>query len=134
MLQPPIIIIIIIIIIINTLNILLLLTIFHSANCVLFLYTHLVQPTCIFILLTALIIVVVTIDSEWIKSLSDDAVKGFQRAAQIGVELNEAWIVVNAAVYLWNYTNHMLTQQRFREVVPIYTPVLETLKETGHAG
>ena len=75
-----------------------------------------------------------TIDSEWIKSLSDDAVRGFQRAAQIGVELNEPWLVVNAAVYLWNYTNHMLTQERFREVVSIYTPILEALKDTGHAG
>ncbi|XP_048585353.1 cilia- and flagella-associated protein 46 isoform X2 [Nematostella vectensis] len=71
---------------------------------------------------------------NWISSLSQEAVSSFQRAAEIGVELNEPWLICNSAVYLWNYTNHMLTQGRYREIVQIYTPVLDAMKATGHDG
>ena len=72
--------------------------------------------------------------SEWISSLSNDVIHSFQRAAEIGVELKEPWLVCNAAVYLWNYTNHLLSQGRNKEVIPTYSPVLEAMKVTGHAG
>ena len=72
--------------------------------------------------------------SEWISSLSNDVIHSFQRAAEIGVELKEPWLVCNAAVYLWNYTTHLLSQGRNKEVIPTYSPVLEAMKVTGHAG
>ena len=72
--------------------------------------------------------------SKWISSLSDDAIRGFQRAAAIGVELNEPWLVCNAAVYVWNYTTHMLCEGRYKEIIPIYNPIFEAMKTTGHAG
>ncbi|EDO49124.1 predicted protein, partial [Nematostella vectensis] len=71
---------------------------------------------------------------NWISSLSQEAISSFQRAAEIGVELNEPWLICNSAVYLWNYTNHMLTQGRYRDIVQIYTPVLDAMKATGHDG
>ncbi|CAH3151990.1 unnamed protein product [Porites lobata] len=71
---------------------------------------------------------------EWISSLSNDVIHSFQRAAEIGVELKEPWLVCNAAVYLWNYTTHLLSQGRNKEVIPTYSPVLEAMKVTGHAG
>ena len=72
--------------------------------------------------------------SEWISSLSNDVIHSFQRAAEIGVELKEPWLVCNAAVYLWNYTTHLLSQGRNKEVIPTYSPVLEAMKVTGHTG
>lgn len=71
---------------------------------------------------------------EWISSLSNEVIHSFHRAAEIGVELKEPWLVCNAAVYLWNYTTHLLSQGRHKEVIPIYSPVLEAVKSTGHAG
>jgi len=72
--------------------------------------------------------------SDWISSLSNEVIYSFQRAAEFGVELKEPWLVCNAAVYLWNYTTHMLSQGRHKEVIPIFSPVLEAMKLTGHAG
>ena len=72
--------------------------------------------------------------SDWISSLSNEVIYSFQRAAEFGVELKEPWLVCNAAVYLWNYTTHMLSQERHKEVIPIFSPVLEAMKLTGHAG
>ena len=72
--------------------------------------------------------------SEWISSLSNEVIHSFHRAAEIGVELKEPWLVCNAAVYLWNYTTHLLSQGRHKEVISIYSPVLDAVKSTGHAG
>lgn len=72
--------------------------------------------------------------SNWISSLSNEVIYSFQRAAEIGVELKESWLVCNSAVYLWNYATHMLSQGRHKEVIPIFSPVLEAVKLTGHAG
>lgn len=72
--------------------------------------------------------------SDWIASLSNEVIHSFHRAAEIGVELKEPWLVCNAAVYLWNYTTHLLSQGRYKEVIPIYSPVLDAVKVTGHAG
>ncbi|XP_074608699.1 cilia- and flagella-associated protein 46-like [Acropora palmata] len=71
---------------------------------------------------------------DWIASLSNEVIHSFHRAAEIGVELKEPWLVYNAAVYLWNYTTHLLSQGRYKEVIPIYSPVLDAVKVTGHAG
>lgn len=74
------------------------------------------------------------VSSDWIKGLSDQAKDHFLRGLAIGVELDESWIVCSAAAYIWNYTNHILTQGRHREIVPQLTTVLQGLKKVGHAG
>ena len=72
--------------------------------------------------------------SEWIKSLTDTATNAFLRAAELGEELKEPWIVCSAATYVWNYNNHILSQNRHREIVDPLTVLLEKLKTVGHAG
>jgi hypothetical protein len=58
----------------------------------------------------------------------------FLQAMNLGVELSEAWIVCSSAAYIWNYNNHIFSQNRHSEVVESLQTVLEGLKKTGHAG
>lgn len=62
------------------------------------------------------------------------AVANFLRGAEIGAELQEPWLVVNAAVYLWNYNNHILATKGHDKLVPTFSQLVELLKQTGHAG
>ncbi|XP_019625575.1 PREDICTED: cilia- and flagella-associated protein 46-like [Branchiostoma belcheri] len=71
---------------------------------------------------------------DWIRSLSGAVTSGFLRAAELGVELQESWVVCSSAAYLWNYNNHLLTDSRHRELVEPFTAVVEALKKVGHAG
>jgi len=52
---------------------------------------------------------------------------------ELGIELDEQWVICNAAAYLWNYTNHLLSNERYSELVPIFEKVLFGLKEIGHS-
>ena len=72
--------------------------------------------------------------SEWIDSLSKDAVTAFLRTVTLGMELEEPWIVCSAASYVWNYNNHTMTQLRHHEMVETLKEVLSGLKKVGHAG
>lgn len=72
--------------------------------------------------------------SDWIKSLSADATRSFLRGLELGVELEEPWLVCSAAAYIWNYNNHVLTQRRHREVMDTLTKVVEGIKKVGHDG
>ena len=72
--------------------------------------------------------------SNWIQGLSDSVAKGFLRAAELGVQLNEPWIVCSAATYLWNYNNHLLSSGRHRELTAAFAKLLQALKQVGHAG
>jgi len=60
--------------------------------------------------------------------LSSSAVSKFLRAASLGVQLNESWIVGSAAAYVWNYSNHMVSQGRQHEIVTSLQSVLEAIK------
>ncbi|XP_038629303.1 cilia- and flagella-associated protein 46 isoform X2 [Scyliorhinus canicula] len=71
---------------------------------------------------------------NWIDSLSSYATTNFMHAAELGVEINEAFIVCNAAIYMWNYNNHLLTAGRYKELVEPFRILVNTLKETGHCG
>ncbi|KAK1166636.1 cilia- and flagella-associated protein 46 [Acipenser oxyrinchus oxyrinchus] len=71
---------------------------------------------------------------DWIQYLSSYATENLLRAAELGVELHEAWIVCNAAVYIWNYNNHLIRSGRQRELVDTLQTVLAALKQTGHSG
>jgi len=65
---------------------------------------------------------------KWIQSLSSYAVSKFLRAASLGVQLNESWIIGSAAAYIWNYSKHMMCQQRQQEVVSSLQTVLDAVK------
>ncbi|XP_062436353.1 cilia- and flagella-associated protein 46 [Rhea pennata] len=72
--------------------------------------------------------------SLWIKYLSQYAMENFQRAAEIGEELNEAWIVHNAVVYILNYNKHLITAGRQREIIEYLQTVFRAIKSVGHNG
>jgi len=65
---------------------------------------------------------------KWIQSLASCAVAKFLRAASLGVQVNESWIVVSAAAYVWNYSKHMMYQGRQQETVTSLQAVLDAVK------
>ncbi|XP_072727829.1 cilia- and flagella-associated protein 46 [Ciconia boyciana] len=72
--------------------------------------------------------------SLWIDYLSQYAMENFQRASEIGEELNEAWIVHNAAVYILNYNRHLISSGRQREIIEYLHTLLGAIKTVGHNG
>uniref|UniRef100_A0A8C5TUX3 Cilia and flagella associated protein 46 n=1 Tax=Malurus cyaneus samueli TaxID=2593467 RepID=A0A8C5TUX3_9PASS len=69
--------------------------------------------------------------SLWIDNLSRYAMENFQRAAEIGEELNEAWIVHNAAVYILNYNRHLISSGRQRDIIEYLQTLLGAIKTVG---
>lgn len=58
-----------------------------------------------------------------------DARNGFVRAAELGGKLQEQWLISNAVVYLWNYSQHILISPiRHVELVDSFRAVLNTIK------
>lgn len=58
-----------------------------------------------------------------------DARNRFVRAAELGGKVNEQWLISNAVVYLWNYSQHILiTPTRHVELVECFRPILGTIK------
>ncbi|XP_074731741.1 cilia- and flagella-associated protein 46 [Strix uralensis] len=72
--------------------------------------------------------------SLWIDYLSQYAMENFQRGAEIGKELNEAWIVHNAVVYILNYNRHLISSGRQREIMDYLQTLLGAIKTVGHNG
>ncbi|XP_038168284.1 cilia- and flagella-associated protein 46 [Arvicola amphibius] len=70
----------------------------------------------------------------WIESLSQYAMNNWLRAAEIGQELGEAWIVQNAVVYVLNHNRHLIVAGRQKELVDSLCYLLNTLKTTGYNG
>lgn len=58
-----------------------------------------------------------------------DVRNGFVRAAELGSKLHEQWLISNAVVYLWNYSQHILTcPTRHAELVDCFRPLLSIIK------
>lgn len=70
----------------------------------------------------------------WIEGLSQYAMSSWLRAARIGQELQEAWIVQNAVVYVLNHNHHLVAAGRQRELVGALHPLLSIVQATGHNG
>uniref|UniRef100_A0A3B4VED7 Cilia and flagella associated protein 46 n=1 Tax=Seriola dumerili TaxID=41447 RepID=A0A3B4VED7_SERDU len=51
---------------------------------------------------------------DWIQALSAYATSNFLRAAELGSEIREPWVVGNAAIYLWNYSSHLLAAGEYQ--------------------
>lgn len=67
--------------------------------------------------------------SNWVQEATVDARNGFVRAAELGGKLHEQWLVSNSVVYLWNYSQHILTSpSRHFELVDSFRPLLATIK------
>ncbi|XP_066179467.1 cilia- and flagella-associated protein 46 [Sylvia atricapilla] len=72
--------------------------------------------------------------SLWIDNLSRYAMENFQRAAEIGEELNEAWIVHNAVVYVLNYNRHLISSGRQRDIIEYLQTLVGAIKTVGYSG
>uniref|UniRef100_A0A8D0H4W8 Cilia and flagella associated protein 46 n=1 Tax=Sphenodon punctatus TaxID=8508 RepID=A0A8D0H4W8_SPHPU len=72
--------------------------------------------------------------SLWIDRLSQYTMQNFLRAAEMGEELNEAWIVHNAVVYVLNHNKHLIASGRHREMIKHLQTLLNAIKITGHCG
>ena len=70
-----------------------------------------------------------TTHSDWTSQLSADARSSFLRAAELGCSLAEAWLVCNAATYLWNYSHQWIEQDRPSELVGTFRPLLASIKQ-----
>ncbi|XP_008581370.1 PREDICTED: tetratricopeptide repeat protein 40, partial [Galeopterus variegatus] len=70
----------------------------------------------------------------WIESLSQYAMSNWLRSAEIGQEIQEAWIVQNAVVYVLNHNHHLLMAGRQKELVDALTQLLGIVKAIGHNG
>ncbi|XP_075034359.1 cilia- and flagella-associated protein 46 [Mixophyes fleayi] len=71
---------------------------------------------------------------DWISKLSAYATENFLQAAELGVELEEAWITHNAAVYILNHNKHIVASQRIIILVDTLKKLLTALKKTGNNG
>lgn len=60
--------------------------------------------------------------------------ENFQRAAEIGEELKEAWIVHNAAVYVLNHNRHLISAGRQRDILADLQALLGAIKSVGQNG
>ncbi|XP_036429472.1 LOW QUALITY PROTEIN: cilia- and flagella-associated protein 46 [Colossoma macropomum] len=72
--------------------------------------------------------------SDWIRELSAYATANFLRGAELGAEIQESWIMANAAVYLWNYNSHLLAMRGHSTLLATFSRLVELLRQTGHAG
>lgn len=72
--------------------------------------------------------------SDWIQELSAYATSSLLRAARIGTEIEESWVVENAAVYLWNYNSQLLAAGEYQRLLPVFQTVVELLKKTNNNG
>jgi hypothetical protein len=71
--------------------------------------------------------------TQWLNRLSKEAIQHFLRAIQIGVQLNESWLVCQGAAYTWNYLHHIFEKQKYSQVNHILMEVYEAIKKVGHS-
>ncbi|KAG7229993.1 hypothetical protein INR49_009713 [Caranx melampygus] len=71
---------------------------------------------------------------DWIQALSAYATSNFLRAAELGSEIREPWVVANAAIYLWNYNSHSLAARKYQHVLPTLQSLVEMLQKIDYTG
>ncbi|XP_044228761.1 cilia- and flagella-associated protein 46 isoform X1 [Thunnus albacares] len=71
---------------------------------------------------------------DWIQALSAYATSNFLRAAELGAEIREPWVTANAAIYLWNYSNHLLAAGEYQRLLPTFQSLVEMLRKTEYTG
>ncbi|KAF7668645.1 hypothetical protein LDENG_00299490 [Lucifuga dentata] len=58
----------------------------------------------------------------------------FLRAAELGAEIREPWVVVNTATYLWNYNTHLLAAGEHQRLLPTFQRLVEMLQNSENTG
>ncbi|KAM8859515.1 cilia- and flagella-associated protein 46 isoform 3-T3 [Spinachia spinachia] len=74
------------------------------------------------------------VDRDWIQALSAFATSNFLRAAELGAEMDESWVVANAAIYLWNYNSHLLAAGEYRRLLPTFQRLVAMLQKSKFTG
>uniref|UniRef100_A0A3Q2XJ12 Uncharacterized protein n=1 Tax=Hippocampus comes TaxID=109280 RepID=A0A3Q2XJ12_HIPCM len=71
---------------------------------------------------------------DWIQDLSAYATSTFLRAAELGTQIREPWVVANSAIYLWNYNRHLLVTGDYNCLIPTFQSLVEMFQKTeNHA-
>jgi len=71
--------------------------------------------------------------TEWLDSLSREVMDHFMRGVEIGVQLNESWLVCQGSAYAWNYMHHIFEKNNHKRVVGTLNQVLDAMRTTGHS-
>ncbi|XP_035810814.2 cilia- and flagella-associated protein 46 isoform X2 [Amphiprion ocellaris] len=71
---------------------------------------------------------------DWIQALSACATSNFLLAGELGAEIREPWVVVNAAIYLWNYNSHLLAAGEYQYLLPTFQNLVEMFQRTEFIG
>ncbi|CAK6962375.1 cilia- and flagella-associated protein 46 [Scomber scombrus] len=71
---------------------------------------------------------------DWIQVLSAYATSNFLRAAELGAEIRESWVATNAAIYLWNYSSHLLAAGEHQRLLPTFQSFVDMLRKTECTG
>ncbi|MEQ2159093.1 hypothetical protein GOODEAATRI_018977 [Goodea atripinnis] len=71
---------------------------------------------------------------DWIQALSAYATSSFLRGGELGVEIEEPWLVENAAIYLWNYNSHLLAAGEYQLLLPTFQNLVEMLQRMKAIG
>ncbi|KAG7512173.1 cilia-and flagella-associated 46 isoform X1 [Solea senegalensis] len=66
---------------------------------------------------------------DWVQDLSTYATSNFLRAAELGSEIGEPWLVANAAIYLWNYSSHLLAAGEYKRLLAPFQSLVEMLRK-----
>ncbi|XP_039478106.1 cilia- and flagella-associated protein 46 isoform X2 [Oreochromis aureus] len=71
---------------------------------------------------------------DWIQALCAYTTSNFLRAGELGAEIRESWVVANAAIYLWNYSSHLLAAREYTRLLPTFQSLVDMLQKTGYTG
>ncbi|XP_051937204.1 cilia- and flagella-associated protein 46 [Hippocampus zosterae] len=71
---------------------------------------------------------------DWIQDLSAYATSTFLRAAELGTQIREPWVVANSAIYLWNYNRHLLVTGAYNCLIPTFQSLVEMFQKTECTG
>lgn len=70
----------------------------------------------------------------WIEGLSEYTMSCWLRSAEIGLEIGEAWVVQNAAIYMLNHNHHLIAAGRQRQLVDPLHQLLNIIKASDPHG
>ncbi|XP_014779855.1 cilia- and flagella-associated protein 46 [Octopus bimaculoides] len=70
---------------------------------------------------------------QWIQQMNSKITSSFLRGLILGYNLNDSYIVGNAATYLWNYNLHIIEQNRQSEIVGCFATLLEGMQKVDYS-
>lgn len=68
--------------------------------------------------------------SKWIRELCREVIENCHRAAKLGSDLQESWLIYRTMVFLFNATSHMAKTQQ-ADLAPLFAPLIMAYKSAG---